>query len=194
QPGPGGPAGGSGGNSGGGALPGPGGITPVTSTTAVPAPTTTTTEAAVTTTTEAPAPTTSTTAPPPTTTTTSPPPTTTTTAKPAAASKWVLDRYVNARTGAASPAPEGVTLTLDLEPTRLSGTAACNVYSADYTLEGTKLTLGPVSVTQIGCEDSLAKAENAFLTALQSSTRLDQTKNQLKLSGGAITMLFKPAG
>jgi heat shock protein HslJ len=48
----------------------------------------------------------------------------------------------------------------------LSGSSGCNSYSAPYTLDGARLSIGPTSATLIGCPPPVARVENTYLGAL----------------------------
>lgn len=49
---------------------------------------------------------------------------------------------------------------------RLAGRATCNSYSADYTLAGPELIIGPAMATKMACPEALMNQESRFFEAL----------------------------
>lgn len=57
---------------------------------------------------------------------------------------------------------------LDLQPDgRLTGHTSCNRMSGTYTLDGDKLTIGPVVTTRMACPRLQLEQEDRILTALE---------------------------
>lgn len=50
---------------------------------------------------------------------------------------------------------------------RISGNTSCNLMGADYTLEGSRLQIGPVVTTRRACARPLMEQEDRILTALE---------------------------
>ena len=83
-------------------------------------------------------------------------------------------------------APAAYEETLDFKDGKASGKAACNRYFSAYTLDGTKLSFGPVGATRMHCGD-LMPAEDALFAALGRIAGLRRDGEQLVLvnaSGG----------
>ncbi len=92
------------------------------------------------------------------------------------------------------PANTGALLTLDFRADgNAGGSAGCNTYSGTYTVDGSKITFGPLLSTKMACEQPLMTMETTYLAGLQaaSSFGVDGSGN-LVLSGTA-TMTFEPA-
>jgi heat shock protein HslJ len=53
---------------------------------------------------------------------------------------------------------------------RLSGHTSCNTLTATYTLDGTRLKVGPVSTTRMACGRLQMEQEDRILTALELAT------------------------
>lgn len=81
---------------------------------------------------------------------------------------------------------------------QLSGRAACNRYSASYSLDETQqpaiLSIGPIAATRMACPD--LAVENSYLTALQAmgSLRYDDAGLLLTAPDGAALVLSPAAG
>jgi heat shock protein HslJ len=79
--------------------------------------------------------------------------------------------------------PEGLTFTAAFGDTDVSGTAACNQYSAPYTAsaDGT-LTIGEIAVTQQACGADDGTAQSSYLETLRTATSWEATSTWLRLS------------
>ena len=80
---------------------------------------------------------------------------------------------------------EGLTLTLGLEDSRASGFAGCNRFTGNYSLDGGKLTFGPLAATRMHCTEAM-DLEAAYLEALGTIIRFE-------LSDAGL-VLFSPEG
>ncbi len=54
---------------------------------------------------------------------------------------------------------------------RVSGTSGCNNFSAEYTLDGNRIALGPIAATKRACEAGLMEQERRFFDILGSLYR-----------------------
>jgi heat shock protein HslJ len=52
---------------------------------------------------------------------------------------------------------------------RLSGHTSCNRLTATYTLDGTKLTIGPIATTRMRCGEREMEQEDRVLSALEAA-------------------------
>jgi heat shock protein HslJ len=93
-----------------------------------------------------------------------------------------------------------VTLSAAFGEGTVSGNSGCNDYRADITSEGGQLlTVGPVSVTAMACNDELDTLEADYLAALQNATAWRIYPGQLAIDyvaadGDQGTLFFSPAG
>ncbi|MBK9125005.1 MAG: META domain-containing protein [Chloroflexi bacterium] len=76
-----------------------------------------------------------------------------------------------------------ITLTFD-EDGRAGGSAGCNSYGGEYTLDGDSLTFGSLFSTMMACEESIMQQESAYLAALQSATGVEWANGQLVITYG----------
>src|SRR5262245_24976892 len=73
----------------------------------------------------------------------------------------------------------------------VSGSGGCNDFSGNYTVDGSKLTFGPLASTQKACGDAVDNLEQAYLAALQATQSYEITSDaKLKLTAGATTLTF----
>jgi heat shock protein HslJ len=81
-----------------------------------------------------------------------------------------------------SPIPGGVVATADFADGTVSGSGGCNRYSAPYTVDGGKLTVGPVMATRRACSDAAMTVENEFLARLGTAASWEMNAGQLVIS------------
>ncbi|MGR3320896.1 MAG: META domain-containing protein [Pseudooceanicola sp.] len=74
----------------------------------------------------------------------------------------------------------------------LSGLAPCNRFNGNWFLSDSGLTIGPLATTRRACPEM--EAETAYLTALQAATEVSPAGEQLDLSGGGQTLVFRTGG
>ena len=77
----------------------------------------------------------------------------------------------------------GVDLTADFSADgTISGSTGCNSFHGDYTLDGSKLHVGPLTATKEACPTKEATEQEAgYLSALESAVRIDQVGPELTL-------------
>ena len=90
------------------------------------------------------------------------------------------DRLQQGKQAVVSPIT-GTTLTATFTADTVSGSAGCNDYNGSYTLDGDKVTIGPLATTRKACEQPVMDQETAFLTALQTPATVEQ-------NGGIVTL------
>ena len=73
----------------------------------------------------------------------------------------------------------------------VSGFGGCNDFNGTYTVDGSKLTFGPLASTKKACPDAVNTIEQAYLTALQATQTYEITSDgKLKLTSPATTLTF----
>ena len=90
------------------------------------------------------------------------------------------------------PAGDSVpTLAFD-EEGNISGSAGCNTYFGTPTIEGSSISMGPLSTTRMACPGAAGLLETAFLAAMDEvdSYTID-SQGRLVLEGGAV-LVFEP--
>lgn len=98
-------------------------------------------------------------------------------------SAWELNTIIAAEAASSLLAGSTITLELDAEAGQLFGTAGCNNYNAAYTLDGDKLTIGPVASTRMFCgePEGLMAQESQYLSWLEEVTSYEIDGRQLTL-------------
>ena len=108
---------------------------------------------------------------------------------------WDVHSYNNGRGAVTSPLPDTqLTATFGTDGS-IEGDSGCNSYHGSYTADGAALSIGPLATTRRACADDVMAQEQAFLTALQASTRYELVADRLTLRNdeGAIQVDFLPA-
>lgn len=105
---------------------------------------------------------------------------------------WIVDGYNDGKSGVVPPI-EGTELTATFtEDGTVSGSAGCNQYNGSYTLDGDKLSIGPLTTTKMACPEPIMAQEQAFLAALQSaaSVAVEADRPVLRTADDAIAVSF----
>lgn len=89
---------------------------------------------------------------------------------------------------------EGSTVTANFaEDGTMSGSGGCNTYSGRYTVDGDKIKIGPLAVTQRMCiENEIMEQEQAFFNALTNAERfmIELSRLDLFAADGARQVTF----
>jgi heat shock protein HslJ len=94
--------------------------------------------------------------------------------------------------GGATPAA-GVTITLAFDANdAVSGSSGCNNYAGQPTIDGSKISFGPLAGTRMACPEPAMSAEAAYLAALDGVTSWRMQGSRLVLEG-ATTLTYDPA-
>lgn len=107
--------------------------------------------------------------------------------------KWQASGINNNRGGVVSDKNTHLS-TAQFSNGEIQGKAACNQYSASYTLQNQAITIGPARTTRMFCaEDGVMAQETQFLHALTQISRFEIKANQLYLrdSSGSLWLSFK---
>jgi ABC-type amino acid transport substrate-binding protein len=121
-------------------------------------------------------------------------------ADPLAGTKWQVQSYYDAAVsgGMASPVAD-TQLTAEFTSGEtagegvVGGSAGCNSYTSDYTVDGDSLSIGQAASTMMFCE-GLMDQETAFLAALQSASGFELGTGQLQIlnAQGQVVVDFIP--
>lgn len=83
-------------------------------------------------------------------------------------------------------------ITLDIEAGRVGGTAACNHYGGEATIDGSGITIHGISVTEMACDPPEAmESERLYLAALGDATAFERSGEELTLSGPGTLLAFE---
>lgn len=99
--------------------------------------------------------------------------------------------------GAAFSSIADYPITLEITGDQLRGNAGCNGFGGDFTADGTALTVGDVSITEMACmAEGAMEAEQAFMQAFWQATGIERTgtgeSERLIITGSAATLNFAP--
>ena len=107
---------------------------------------------------------------------------------------WQLVSYVNAD-GETVDAVPGADAGITFQDGSVSGNAGCNSFSGSYTVEGNQISVGPMAMTMMACEDALMAQEQAVTAALSGAATyaMDGETLQLMDADGNVLATFTPA-
>ncbi len=88
---------------------------------------------------------------------------------------------------------DGYPITLSIgEDEAWGGTAACNAYGSDVTVDGPRVEITEVFQTEMACvEDGVMEAEAAYLDAYRRATSVEVDGDVLVLRGDAVELTFQ---
>ena len=97
------------------------------------------------------------------------------------------------------PVPPAVGASATFTAGKVAGNAGCNEYTGSYTVDGDKLTIGPLASTKKACPPAETALETVFLTAMGKVATYTVTSGslELKTAQGAVGLKFtatEPAG
>ena len=90
-----------------------------------------------------------------------------------------------ARGSATITAPSGTELPLDFGDSTLSGTSACNLFSASYEQNGSRLQVRDIHTTLRGCDDASTRVEQAMLDGISEGGTLSFAGSRLTVAGSS---------
>jgi heat shock protein HslJ len=75
---------------------------------------------------------------------------------------------------------------------RLSGTTGCNQYSALFSTDGNRITIGALTATEMACEGAHDAQEQVFLKGIDGASTWHVTESGALEIGGAATIVAEP--
>ncbi len=109
-----------------------------------------------------------------------------------AGTSWMANSYNNGNQAVVSVlAGSELTAVFGSDGT-LSGSSGCNTFTGEYTVDGEKITVGPLATTMMACEEDVMTQEAQYLTALQSAAvySIEGNTLQLRTADDALAALF----
>jgi heat shock protein HslJ len=106
--------------------------------------------------------------------------------------RWAVSGYKDGKSAVVSPMA-GTELNASFaEDGKVSGASGCNTYLGSYTINGEKLTFGPLATTRMACPEPIMAQEQAFLAALASTAAysMEAGRPVLRSADGAIAVSF----
>jgi len=105
---------------------------------------------------------------------------------------WTVTGYNDAKSAVVSPIAGTQLTAVFTEDGKVSGSAGCNQYNGSYTLDGDKISIGPLATTKMACEEPIMAQEQAFLAAMQSAATVsvEAGKPVLRSADGATAVTF----
>ncbi len=102
---------------------------------------------------------------------------------------------INAPDNAQVPIVAGSEPTLTIDGDQWGGTAACNGYGGNVTVDkDANMTVGEFNWTEMGCEPDRMQSEQAFLTAIMSMTQIQVIGDKLMLTSDTSQLLMLRVG
>jgi len=102
---------------------------------------------------------------------------------PLLGTRWLLAAIGQ---GVVAPGSPNITLSFTSQ-SQLNGSGGCNSYSANYTVDGTSISIGPIITSQIACDEAVMQMEQTYFATLQGATTSE-------LSGGTLLNINSSTG
>ena len=109
-----------------------------------------------------------------------------------AGTSWALQEYGSESELKAVLESSPITLVIDTQAQKVSGSGSCNSYSGGLTIEGSSFSVGMPVSTEMACAEDIMRQEQAFFTALSAVTTFELSNGRLLLSGGGQRLVFVP--
>ena len=93
---------------------------------------------------------------------------------------WRLTEYIGPA-GTAVSVPQAISASATFADGMVSGNAGCNDYTGAYTVDGDKLTIGPLAVTSKACGPAETTVETVFLASMSRVATYDVNGGSLEL-------------
>ncbi len=102
--------------------------------------------------------------------------------------EWQLQSGTNQ--GQPIPIVPGSRVTLKIDGDQVGGSSGCNIYGGTITLDGSKVTISALSMTEMACEEPRMASEAAYLAALPRVTSVERSGDTLVLSGPEVELRY----
>ena len=89
------------------------------------------------------------------------------------------------------PIVQGYRITLSIEGRNINGTAACNGYGGEASIDGSSFSLGSVSITEMACRPDVMDSEAAYTAALPTVDEIARDGDTLTLTGKNTELRFE---
>ena len=107
-------------------------------------------------------------------------------------SNWILSDWVADSISILTISEKPITLDIDLDNEKLSGSAGCNQYFGNYTLDNETLKAGPMGSTMMYCTEEIMKQEQRFLALFEAGIKISKNNDLLILRSVNNQLTFKP--
>ena len=106
--------------------------------------------------------------------------------------EWVLESYGESASLQATLPGTEVTLTFDSSKDEVRGSAGCNSYFGQYTLDGDELSIGQLGWTEMYCMDpqGVMEQEHEYLSILQTAENFQVVDRKLQIDGDKKVLVF----
>jgi len=101
---------------------------------------------------------------------------------------WTLESGTSG--GEALPLVAGRAITLVIDGDKVSG-RACNLYGGPIDVNGSRITLGQLSMTEMACDEPMMSAEAAYHAALSKVDTAERRGDTLTLSGAQVSLRYR---
>jgi len=89
------------------------------------------------------------------------------------------------------PMVDAAPITMTIDGTEVGGRAACNIYGGEISIDGQLVSIGAMSMTEMGCDGPVMESEAAYIAALGDVERFERAADVLTLSGELVELTYE---
>jgi heat shock protein HslJ len=89
------------------------------------------------------------------------------------------------------PVPDRAPITMVIGGSQVGGTSACNHYGGELTLSGDRISIGAMTMTEMGCDPPIMEAESRYIAALAAVDRWTRADEALTLAGEDVELTYR---
>lgn len=103
------------------------------------------------------------------------------------------DWRLTAGTDDGNPIPlvDAAPITMTVDGAEIGGRSACNHYGGEIVTDGQAISIGAMTMTEMGCDAPVMASEAAYIAALGGVDRFERSGEQLTLSGPGIELHYE---
>ena len=94
------------------------------------------------------------------------------------------------QSGKPIPVLANAPITMTINGSEIGGHAACNIYGGTIEIDGGRVSIEALSMTEMACEEDAMASEAAYMSALPLAVRAARAGDRLMLSGPNVELNF----
>lgn len=89
------------------------------------------------------------------------------------------------------PLVDAAPITMSVDGTEVGGRSACNHYGGEIAIDGRSISIGAMTMTEMGCDAPVMASEAAYIAALADVERFGRAGETLTLTGAGVELTFE---
>lgn len=88
------------------------------------------------------------------------------------------------------PLIDDAPITMTVDGSEIGGRSACNHYGGQLAVDGRSISLGAMTMTEMGCDGPIMESEAAYIAALADVERFDRSGEALTFTGEGVELTY----